>query len=858
MIKYQTKQTMNLQTSISQFPKIGKATVKKLEKLGLKNCLNALHHYPFRYEDWSKIISIQELKNKRFGTIKAKINSLVSHKTTRRWIVVTEALVSDKTGSIKVVWFGQFYLNKILKPGKEIYLAGKVENDLAFGLQMVSPSYEFPQKQKAPIHLGRLVPIYPTTENISQKQLRILIKSILPLAEKIDDWLPDETKNQNQLMNLSVALEQIHFPGSQNLLDRAIHRLKFDELFLIQLQTQILREKLKKQKAPIIKNDLSKIKKFINQLPFTLTPSQKKSAWEIIQDLEKDKPMNRLLEGDVGSGKTVVAAMAILNTILNNYQVAYLAPTEILAQQHFNNISQLLKKWPIKIGLFTRESKKSKKDEKISKIKMIEKINSGEFDLIIGTHAILQENVNFKNLGLIIVDEQHRFGVQQRALLAARGQTQTETQTNADTQVQADAENNKETFLYQELTYNIRKCIFNVRKKIGLGHKEIIYQKALEEEFKNNNIDFEKEKIINIKYKNIKLGIYKPDFIIENKIILELKALPFIGNLEKRQVWNYLKGSSCKLALLVNFSHRDAEIKRIVYDIARPRESASSQRQSAISLPHFLSMTATPIPRSLALTLYGDLDLSIIDQMPPGRKPVIIKIVKTREKNQVYEFIKEEIKNGRQAFVVCPLIDPSDKLGVKSVKQEYERLDKEIFPDLKLAMLHGKLKAKEKDKIMLDFLANKIQILISTTVIEVGIDVPNATMMLIEGSEKFGLAQLWQLKGRIGRSDIQSHCFLFPENPSEKARTRLSAMLNAKNGFELAEKDLEIRGPGELFGLKQSGYLDCLKIARLSDTQIIKEAQEAIKKIFSLDSSLKKYPLLQRKIKELTKIIHLE
>ena len=710
---------MDLATPISQLPKVGKITAKKLEKLNLFTCRDLLYHYPFRYEDWSKIISIKELKTRGFGTIKAKIKSINSRKTPRKRMIITEAIAADRTDSIKIVWFGQFFLNNILKSGRDVYLAGKVENSLNYGLQLVSPSYEFPKKE-APIHLGRLVPIYPITENVSQKQIRLLIKDILPLTEKIQDWLPDEIKGPHQLMNLSVALGQIHFPASQNLFSRAEHRLKFDELFLIQLQTKILREKLKQRKAPILKTDLEKIKKFVKNLPFKLTSSQKKSAWEIIKDLEKGKPMNRLLEGDVGSGKTVVATMAILNAALNNYQVAYLAPTEILANQHFNNISVLLKKYSVKIGLLTRESQKlataktrnnsetqslqdselPRSQGKLSKSNLLSKISSGELDLIIGTHSIIQEGVNFKNLGLIIVDEQHRFGVGQRSQLTKNKQ--------------------------------------------------------------------------------------------ENEVA------------------------------------------------------------------HFLSMTATPIPRSLALTLYGDLDLSIIDEMPPGRKEVEIKIVGAKEKNKVYEFIKKELKNGQQAFVICPLIDPSDKLGITSVKQEYEKLSSGVFADLKLSALHGKLKAKEKDKIMADFLANKIQILISTTVIEVGIDVPNATMMLIEGAERFGLAQLWQLKGRVGRSNLQSYCFLFQENPSEKARERLKAIINAKNGFELAEKDLEIRGPGELFGLKQSGYLESLKIARLSDTAIIKETREATDKIISLDASLKKYPLLLEKINQITKIEHLE
>jgi len=843
---------MELTTPISQIPKVGKTTAKKLENIGLKNCQNLLYHFPFRYEDWSKIITIKELKNRGSGTIKAKIKTIHSRRTPRKRMIITEAIVSDQSDSIKVVWFGQLFLINVLKPGQEIYLAGKVEYDEVFGLQLISPSYEF-SKGKGLLHLGRLVPIYPSTEKLSQKQIRFLIKEVLPLSRQIKDFLPEEIKKDYQLMNLGFALEQIHFPASDNLLERAQHRLKFDELFLIQLQTQLIREKLKKQKGPKMEIKLEEIKKFVKNLPFKLTQSQKRSAWEILKDLEKPSPMNRLLEGDVGSGKTVVATMAILNAVLNGYQVAYLAPTEILANQHFNNISRLLESWPIKIALLTREKKEVKtknRKRKIKKEKLLKEIKDGELDLVIGTHALIQEGVQFKNLGLIIVDEQHRFGVQQRALLAARGQTQIETQTNA--------ESGQEDFLYQELTYNIRKCIFDVKKRVGLGHKEIIYQKALEEEFKSSGINFEREKTIDIKYKNKKLGIYKPDFIIENKIILELKALPFIGNLEKRQVWNYLKGSPYKLALLVNFSHQVVEIKRIVYDIARQRRSASSQRRSAISLPHFLSMTATPIPRSLALTLYGDLDLSIINEMPPGRKEVKIKIVKPKEKEDIYNFIRKEIKNGRQAFVICPLIDPSDKLGVKSVKEEYEKLDKKIFPDFKLAMLHGKLKAKEKEKIMKDFLNNKIKILVSTTVIEVGIDVPNASIMIIEGAERFGLAQLWQLKGRVGRAQYQSYCFLFSENYSEKVRQRLSALLTAKNGFELAEKDLEIRGPGEIFGLKQSGYLESLKIARLSDTEIIKETQEAAKKILTLDPELKNFPLLQEKIKEITKITHLE
>lgn len=836
---------MDLKTPLDQVPKIGKTTARKLEKLGLKKVIDLLYHFPFRYDDFSEILTIAQLKERQSGTIKAKIKQISNHKTPYKKLIITEAIVSDQTDSIKVVWFGQPFLTKILKPGQEIFLAGKIDYDKLFGCQLVSPSYEFFKKDGL-IHLGRLVPIYPSTEKLSQKQIRFLIKQVLPLAEKIKDFLPEKIKKDYQLMSLPLALEQIHFPASKNLLLKAEHRLKFDELFLIQLQAQLVKEKLKKQRAVKMEIKLEEIKKFIKELPFNLTQAQKKSAWEILKDLEKTSPMNRLLEGDVGSGKTVVATIAILNVVLNHYQVAYLAPMEILARQHFENISKLLKNWPIKIGLLTREETEIKiknKREKIKKRELLEKMKNGEIDLTIGTHALLQENVSFKKLGLIIVDEQHRFGVEQRARLS--------------TQINADQNADQRGLVYENLTYKIRGILFNVYNKLGPAHKENIYGNALEEEFKKNNIPYEREKTIDIIYDNKKIGIYKPDFIIDNKIILEIKALTSIGKLEEKQMWRYLKGSNYRLALLVNFGTEKLDIKRIIYDIIRdnPRNNL---RKSAPEVAHFLSMTATPIPRSLALTLYGDLDLSIIDEMPPGRKKVEIKIVKPEEENEVYNFIRKEINNGRQAFVICPLIDPSDKLGVKSVKQEYEKLSKKIFPDLKLAILHGKLSAKEKDKIMNDFLKNKIKILISTTVVEVGIDVPNVSIILINGAERFGLAQLWQLKGRVGRAQYQSYCFLFSENYSEKVRERLKALLTAKNGFELAEKDLEMRGPGEIFGRQQSGYLQNLKIARFSDTQIIKEAQEAVKKILSFDPELKNFPLLREKIEEITEITHLE
>ncbi len=696
--------TTALKTSISKLTRVGKTTVRRLEKLGLKTAEDLIHHWPFRYDDYSKILTITELKTKKSGTVKAKINLIANHRSPRKKITITEAIVSDKTDSVKVVWFNQPFLTKILKPGQEVYLAGKVDYDDYYGLQFLNPSYEI-CRGKSPIHTGRLVPIYSTTINLSQKQIRYLIRQILPLVHNIEDWLPRVIRTKYNLTNLSFALEQIHFPQSKKWLERSRHRMKFDELFLIQIRNQLIRQKIKNRIAPVIEFKLNKTKKFVKNLPFELTDAQRKTSWEIINDIGRNIPMNRLLEGDVGSGKTIVAVMAILNVLLNHHQAAYMAPTEILAEQHFKNISALFKNFPFKIGLITRENVKTNQDEKIKKTKILKEISSGKIQLIIGTHSLIQEKVKFKKLALTIVDEQHRFGISQRATLVGQ-------------------------------------------------------------------------------------------------------ATP------KGQESNYS--------------------------------------------PHFLSMTATPIPRSVALTLYGDLDLSIIDQMPLGRKKVITKIVRPKDINKVYQFIKTEIEQGHQAFVICPLIDPSDKLGVKSVKEEYKKLSKKVFPNFKIGLLHGKLKGAEKEKIMKNFIQNKTNILISTTVVEVGIDIPNACVMIIEGAERFGLAQLYQLRGRIGRSKYQSRCFLFLESEGEKVKKRLRALLTAKNGFELAELDLQLRGPGEIFGTRQSGFLTDLKIAKLSDVQIIKEAQEAAHQIFTQDEILKTYPFLKKKIEQFTKTAHLE
>jgi len=685
-----------LNTPIEKLTRVGKTTASRLKRLGIFTVLDLLYYFPFRYDDFSQIVKIKDLVPNQTVTIKGKIILINNRRSFRKRMTITEALVEDDSGSIKIIWFNQPFLTKNLKVGDEIFLSGKAEFD-NLGLQFISPAYE-KITGLGSLNTAKIVPIYSLTNNLTQKQLRFLINLALASVALIPEWLPAEILERNNLFALAAALKELHFPRNFKILEQAQRRLKFDELFLIALQNQLLRQYLSSNPAPQIKFKEKEIKKFVENLVFQLTADQKKAAWQILLDLEQVKPMNRLLEGDVGSGKTIVAALAILNAALNGYQAVLMAPTEILAKQHYNSLIKFFKNFKIKIALLTHSEKILNQAENLNKQEVLDKIKSGEVDLIIGTHALIQDEVEYKNLGLIIVDEQHRFGVEQR-------------------------------------------------KKI--------------------------------KDKN--------------------------------------KGQK---------------------------------------LPHFLSMTATPIPRSLALILYGDLDLSMIKEMPKGRKKIITRLISEQNRVNAYQFIRQEIKSGRQVFVICPLIDPSDKLGVKSVTEEFKKLDKEIFPDLKIGLLHGKLKAKEKEEIMKDFKANKIKILVSTSVIEVGIDIPNATIMMIEGAERFGLAQLHQFRGRVGRGEHQSYCFLFTANGAPKTLERLEALVKSNDGFALAEYDLQFRGPGEVYGTRQSGLPD-LKIATLNDLGLINLTKQEAKE-FLENNNLANFPLLKAKLEQVKMINHLE
>lgn len=716
---------MQLSTPIEEIPRIGPQYQKKLKKLGIKTIRDLFFHFPHRYEDFSKIIPISEVKLGETCCIQGKILEIENKRTWKKRMVLTQSLVRDFSGAIKVVWFNQPYLINVLKKGDFVSLAGKavLRKDEIY---LSSPAYEKisslakTYSGEGLTHTGRLIPVYPETEGLSSKWLRYIIKLVLTeLGDKIPDPLPEKLRKEHQLPLFQKALWQAHFPDSLILAKKAKKRFAFESLFFIGLYILREKQKLAKEKAISIPLDLKLIQSFVKKLPFKLTGCQKKSIWQILKDLERPWPMNRLLEGDVGSGKTVVATMAALNTAKAGYQTGLMAPTEILAKQHFQEVSKLLKSFNLNIGLLTgKESKIIFKESKwqavkISKQKLLEKIRAGEIDLLIGTHALIQKEVKFGKLALVVLDEQHRFGVEQRARL-------------------------------------------------------------------------------------------------------------------------------CQ---------------------ATEKESPP--------VPHMLSMTATPIPRTLALTIYGDLDLSLIVELPKGRKKIITKIISPKERNKAYQFIRKEVKQGRQVFVICPRIEPieiSEKdlnknnllwSEVKAVKEEYEKLSKQVFPDLKIGMLHGKMKTEEKEEIMRKFKQKETDILVSTSVIEVGIDIPNATIMLIEGAERFGLAQLHQFRGRIGRSTIQSFCFLFTDSPTQKTFQRLKALIFSKNGFELAEQDLKIRGPGEVLGQRQSGIPD-LVMDSLTDISLVEKTRQAAKRILAEDSGLKKYPLLREKIQEFKKRIHLE
>ncbi len=655
-------------------------TISLFKKIGIKTFQDLIEYFPYKYRDFSKIKPLSQVN---FGDEITLIGRVEEKKqeVSKRGLTIQLVRISDGKDSFWLLWFNQKYILYSLKKGDKISAFGKVKPYFMQKMLFVE-EYEVLKNNK-PIHTGRIVPFYPEKKGLSSKVIREKIHYVFSLKPELPEFLPEEIIRFNQLLSQKEAYENIHFPKSLDLAKKAKERIAFNELFLLQLSSKLIRKNWERSlaapKVVVDRKVREELKNLVNSLPFKLTNAQNRALYEIISDLTSGKPMNRFLHGDVGAGKTVVAALASFVLFLNGYQTLFMAPTEILANQHYQTFLEIFKDKPVKIGLQTG----SKKIIKEGKIK--------NYDIIIGTHALLNEKISFDNVGLVIIDEQQRFGVLQRLMLRQKGKT-----------------------------------------------------------------------------------------------------------------------------------------------------------------PHFLTTTATPIPRTAALVLYGELSISLLDEMPKGKKPVKTYLVPPEKRASAYNWIKEKIeKEGYQVFIVCPLIEESDKETMKNVKAataEYEKL-KEVFKPIPVGLLHGKMPAKKKQEVIQAFKSGEIKILVSTPVIEVGIDVKTANIIVIETAERYGLSQLHQLRGRVGRGQVQGYCLIFSETNKKETLDRLRFFASTSDGFKLSEYDLKLRGPGEIFGTRQHGFVN-VKVASLLDYKLIEKTNKAAE-YFAANKKLSEYPELEKKVQRI-------
>ncbi len=662
-----------LDASVTVLSGVSSVRASRLKALGVRTIRDLIHHYPHRYEDFSRLVTINHLEYGELTSVLGTVWS-VSHRKTRAGRDIFQAILSDHTGTLQVTWFNQPYLERRIKPGMQLLVSGKVDQYLG-RLTMNAPQWEI--VGRGDLKNARIQPVYPVCEGITQRWLRGLIERTLRAwAERIPDPLPEPLREAHGLLPLARALWGIHFPESQEHLRAARRRLAFEEMLYLQLG--LLRQRLvwQSQVGRRISAEPERLSALMRALPYELTGAQQRSLREMLQDLESGTPMNRLLQGDVGAGKTVVAALLMTVVADAGFQAALMAPTEILAEQHYRSLSRLFASFPeprpataLLTGSVTGVEREA----------VYQGLADGSIQVVVGTQALIQEAVRFHNLALAVIDEQHRFGVAQRGLLRAKGQS-----------------------------------------------------------------------------------------------------------------------------------------------------------------PHVLVMTATPIPRSLALTVWGHMDVSVLDEMPPGRQPIRTRVLRPLERERAYAFIRNQIRAGRQAFIIYPLVEESEKIEARAATEEYERLQREVFPDLRLGLLHGRLRSEEKDMVMSRFVAGEIDILVATSVVEVGVDVPNATVLLIDGADRFGLAQLHQFRGRVGRGEHQSYCLLLAaDNAGEEALERLRAVEATNDGFELAEKDLQMRGPGEFLGTQQSGFPE-LPLADFTDLRLLHEVRNVASDLLAEDPELER------------------
>ena len=686
---------LDLDQPLRDVPGIGRSRSNSLYRLGLETVRDVLFYYPREHIDYAQQVNIADLVEGEtvtiVGTVKS-CNCFTSPKNKK--LTILQLVIKDRTGEVKLSRFfagtrfahrGWQEKQKRLYPRSAIVAASGLVKKNKYGITLDNPEIELldsPGGEIESVNIGRVLPVYPLTEGVSADVIRKAVITVLPAAKKLQDPLPTPLREQYGFPTLSEAVTNLHFPPDHDTLAHARRRLIFDEFFFLQLGFLTRRQQQKETQQSAILNPTGKlIDQFKQFLPFSLTNAQQRVVSDILQDLNSETPMNRLVQGDVGSGKTVVAVFAILAAIQSGYQAALMAPTEVLAEQHYRKLVGWFNLLHLPVELLTGSTKTAKRRE------IHQQLETGQLPLLVGTHALIQDTVNFQRLGLVVIDEQHRFGVQQRARLLDKGHS-----------------------------------------------------------------------------------------------------------------------------------------------------------------PHVLSMTATPIPRTLALTLHGDLDVSQIDELPPGRQEIQTTVLQGKERRQAYELIRREIAQGRQAYIVLPLVEESEKLDVRSAIEEQERLQESVFPEFNVGLLHGRMSSQEKDEALTAFRDNETQIIVSTTVIEVGVDVPNATVMLIENAERFGLSQLHQLRGRVGRGEEKSYCLLISGSKTDTAKQRLGVLEQSRDGFFISEMDMRFRGPGEVLGKRQSGLPDFALASLVEDQEVLVLAREAAEKLVFVDKSLEDYPLLEEEL----------